>query len=109
MLANEHVFAKVSGKLLLNSNKAGSGPEAQWSEKENIKKAANHKKHKPTSVVYPSEQVLIEIKNTEVFHLFEIYSLCAFLLVCSQFVLPYALKDHEYVKRVDLSCFETNE
>lgn len=67
------------------------------------------KSTKPTSVAYPSEQILTEIKNTEVFHLFEIYNLCAVLLVCSQFVLLYAMKDHEHVKKVYLSCSETNE
>lgn len=78
-------------------------------KKENTKKQQIIKSTKPTSVAYPSEQILIKIKNTEVFHLFELYNLCAVLLVCSQFVLPYAMKDHEHVKRVYLSCFETNE
>lgn len=75
----------------------------------NIKNQQIIESTKPTSAAYPSKQILIEIKNTEVFHLFEIYNPCTVLLVCSQFVLPYAMKDHEHVKRVYLLCFETNE
>lgn len=43
------------------------------------------------------------------FNLFEIYNLCAALVVCSQFVVTCTMKEHEHVKRVYLSCFERNE